>query len=214
MASFVFCNKMILRHYSSWRVEELKVQLEKLQEEFNKIKEEAMNSYRENRFRLSEVSRTDYSALQAKDWEVLFNPKLDEIISAKDATILKLYFTFMGKKELAAKQEGFIKSCQQFFKDNKASIEKAMEPERTFDFSEATVKKIVELLLVLKSQATDIKGASNFLLFDTLASTVVDALKFAQLVPSMHNSQLEEITRKINRRKRMKCQLEKYLHYE
>ena len=79
------------------------------------------------------------------------------------------------------------------------------------DFSEVTIKKIVELLLMLKNQANDIKGPSNFLLVDVLATIVIEALKFVQLVPSTHK-ELDKISKAINRYKKMKLNLEKYIY--
>ncbi len=54
---------------------------------------------------------------------MLLSPRLDQILSAKDLTILKLYFALMGKEvKSATKKAGFIQMCKQFFATHKAEL--------------------------------------------------------------------------------------------
>eukprot|EP00826_Nyctotherus_ovalis_P035967 TRINITY_DN313_c0_g1_i7.p1 TRINITY_DN313_c0_g1~~TRINITY_DN313_c0_g1_i7.p1 ORF type:complete len:434 (-),score=114.14 TRINITY_DN313_c0_g1_i7:165-1466(-) len=209
---FVLCNKKTLSQYAKYKVEEFSIQIELLQEECKEIREGAMGSYRTSSFKLSEAARNDYDSLKPEDWSVLLEPKLESIVSPKDVTILKLYFAFMGKDDWVLKNEDFVRQCKEFFNVNKADLKYTMEPEISFVFKEETIKKVVELLLILKSQVADINGASGFAVFDILAAVVIDALKFSQLVPGAQESEVDRITKEIAKYKKIKSALGKYVN--
>ena len=208
---FVLCNKKTLSQYAKYKVEEFSIQIELLQEECNDIRETALNSHRTNSFRLSETTKHDYDCLKEEDWNVLLDQRLEMIVSPKDVTILKLYFAFMGKDKWALKNEDFVRQCKEFFKEHQINLKSAMKAETYFIFKEETIKKVVELLLILKSQVADINGASGFAVFDVLAAVVIDALKFSQLVPGAQENELDKIIKEINKYKKIKATLQKYI---
>ncbi len=86
-----------------------------------------------------------------------------------------------------------------------------MDPEMAFDFGEENVKQIVELLLSLKTSAIDVGGVSTYFLFDVLASVIIEALKFAQVIPHSQEGELPRIKKEIANCTRMRATLGKYL---
>ena len=86
-----------------------------------------------------------------------------------------------------------------------------MNPLTVFVFTEANLKKVVDLLLNLKSAAMDISGRSSYFLFDVLASAIIEALKFAQVIPRSHENELTRVAREIAHCNKLKAILEKYV---
>ena len=86
-----------------------------------------------------------------------------------------------------------------------------MDPEMTFVFSESNIRRVVELLISVKTYSVDISNPSKYPIFDVFANVVIEALKFAQVIPRAHDTEFTKITDEIEKCKNRVSTLGKYL---
>ena len=142
---------------------------------------------------------------------------LEQRLSPKDLTILKLYFAFLGKDYYNNANPAFIALCKKFFISHKwhlcihvvLNIAHAMDPEVSFLFSVECIEHIKVLLITLKADMPSLQHSSNPHLFDTLASVLNEAMEHAHIIPAAHPKQLEEISSKIRLHECLKISLQK-----
>jgi len=208
---FVLSSKKTLSQYSSYKVEEYGVQIELLQDEYNQTKNEILPNYKTHPFKLLQSTKMEYDNLKIPDWNIFLNSKLDQLLTPKDITILKIYLTFMGKDFI--KKDNFLTNLKQYFinlANSKILLSKALDPEINFIFNEQIIKKLIEFFVTLKNQSVNISGASSYEILNILAEIVIEALKFAQIMPGPQDGELSRLGKEIAKCKKIKSILEKY----
>lgn len=119
-------------------------------------------------------------------------------LSKGDVTVLRLYFTFMGKRT-PEKQVTFCKQAYKYLLDIKTTLRKwendldnSLNPENSFDISESNQQRVSSLLIQADARDLVQPAESNFKVFTVLKTAIVEALNYA---PSLDTSRsAEELT--------------------
>ena len=154
------------------------------------------------------------------DWETLNDSSLEQKLSQKDTLILKLYFALMGKDYYTTNSTKlFLGLCKKFFGANRPNlcttcthhtiIARVMNPETAFHFTGENIEKLRVLLHSIKAEASSLAGAKTTHLFDLFAIIVNEGLQYAQVIPSVRMTQLDELARSVKKHERTKKLMQK-----
>lgn len=109
--------------------------------------------------------------------------KLMEILSnyslkQKDIVILKLYFSFMGRKYSSKHDNLFMRQTHRFLYDNRHDIEDALDPILHFKFTNEVIGQVKTLLVSFLNQSFVDSEISDLSLFDAFTAIIIEALQY------------------------------------
>lgn len=110
-------------------------------------------------------------------------PKLMEILSNyslknKDIVIMKLYFSFMGRKYSGRHDNLFMRQTHRFIYDNRDDIEDALDPILHFKFTNDVMLQVKSLLGEFLNQSFIDSEISDLSLFDAFTAIIIEALQY------------------------------------
>ena len=110
-------------------------------------------------------------------------PQLMEILSnyalkKKDIVIMKLYFTFMGRKYSGRHDNLFMRQTHRFLYDNRNDIEDALDPILHFKFTNDVITTVKSLLGEFLNQSFLDSEISDLSIFDSFTAIIIEALQY------------------------------------
>lgn len=141
--------------------------------------------------------------------------KLMEILSnyslkQKDIVILKLYFSFMGRKYSGKHDNLFMRQTHRFLYENRHDIEDALDPILHFKFTNEVIVQVKTLLVSFLNQSFVDSEISDLSLFDAFTAIIIEALQYWDLIPAPEeNAEVKEVKQQIDLIQKMKNHLSK-----
>lgn len=110
-------------------------------------------------------------------------PKLMEILSNyslknKDIVIMKLYFSFMGRKYSGRHDNLFMRQTHRFIYDNRDNVEDVLDPILHFKFTNDVMLQVKSLLGEFLNQSFIDSEISDLSLFDAFTAIIIEALQY------------------------------------
>lgn len=140
-------------------------------------------------------------------------PKLMEILSnyalkKKDIVIMKLYFSFMGRKFTGRHDNLFMRQTHRFLYDNRHDIEDALDPILHFKFTSDVMTQVKGLLGEFLNQSFVDSEISDLSLLDSFTAIIIEALQYCDLIPAPEeNEESREVKQQIDLIQKMKDHL-------
>jgi hypothetical protein len=106
--------------------------------------------------------------------EILSNYALKK----KDIVIMKLYFTFMGRKYSGRHDNLFMRQTHRFLYDNRNDIEDALDPILHFKFTNDVITTVKNLLGEFLNQSFLDSEISDLSIFDSFTAIIIEALQY------------------------------------
>lgn len=192
--TFIFVNKKVCSTF-------LEFQLEINDEVLNALSERVHQSAS---YSLHSISQTDQSPKETlqklKSKSSIFSltdschekflesiqtdiPQLMEILSnyalkKKDIVIMKLYFTFMGRKYSGRHDNLFMRQTHRFLYDNRHEVEDALDPILHFKFTGDVITQVKSLLGEFLNQSFIDAEMSDLGLLDAFTTIIIEALQY------------------------------------
>ena len=73
-----------------------------------------------------------------------------------------------------------------------------MHPEECFVFTDDNLMRVKDLLYSFRGETFDLSQTSKRQVFDILASVLIEALQFAQIIPNSTTTHLHQLKKEIN----------------
>lgn len=129
-------------------------------------------------------------------------------LKQKDIVILKLYFSFMGRKYSGRHDNLFMRQTHRFFYENRSDIEDALDPILHFKFTSEVITQVKGLLNVFLNQSFIESDLSDLGIFDAFTAIIIEALQYCDLIPkSEESADTKEIKQQIELISKMKNHL-------
>lgn len=133
--------------------------------------------------------------------EILSNYSLKQ----KDIVILKLYFSFMGRKYSGRHDNLFMRQTHRFLYENKNDIEDALDPILHFKFTNEVISQVKSLLNLFLNQSFIESEMTNLSIFDAFTAIIIEALQYCDLIPKYEDSsEVKEVKQQIELIQKMK----------
>lgn len=142
-------------------------------------------------------------------------PQLMETLSnyalkKKDIVIMKLYFSFMGRKYSGRHDNLFMRQTHRLLYDNREDIEDVLDPILHFKFTNDVIVQVKGLLGEFLNESFVDSEISDLALIDSFTAIIIEALQYCDLIPAPEeNEDVREVKQQINLIQRMKNHLSK-----
>mmetsp|Transcript_5632 Transcript_5632/g.4843 ORF Transcript_5632/g.4843 Transcript_5632/m.4843 type:complete len:146 (+) Transcript_5632:316-753(+) len=123
----------------------------------------------------------------------------DYALKTKDIVIMKLYFSFMGRKYSGRHDNLFMRQTHRLLYDNRDDIEDALDPILHFKFTNEVISQVKGLLGEFLNESFVDAEMSNLSLFDAFTSIIIEALQYCDLIPAPEeNDEVREVKQQID----------------
>ena len=225
--TFIFVNKQICHTFLDFQLEINDEVLNALADRVNQSQVYSLSSLSQvdtgntkDAIKKIKAKKTIFSLSDSwheKFWEAIQQDilKLMEILSnyslkAKDIVILKLYFSFMGRKYSGKHDNLFMRQTHRFLYENRHDIEDALDPILHFKFTNDVIGQVKTLLVSFLNQSFVDSEISDLSLFDAFTAIIIEALQYWDLIPAPEeNTEVKEVKQQIELIQKMKTHLSK-----
>jgi len=225
--TFIFINKKVWNIFLDFQLEINDEVLDVLNERMNQSNTYSLHSLQQmedaspkdtmkkvskksNTFSLSDSCHEKFCEAIQQDISKLMEILSNYSLRNKDIVIMKLYFTFMGRKYSGRHDNLFMRQTHRLLYDNRNDIEDALDPILHFKFTPEVLVGVKSLLGEFLNQSFLDSEISDLSLFDSFTSIIIEALQYWDLIPAPEeNEELREVKQQIDLIQKMKDHLSK-----